>query len=447
MSRESVKNGYGRRLFFVLVLFCFIFNFTLAAINVAASIFVLMGCLAVLLMNPRLQVQVFRAFVKNAVFLWLLIAMGLYGSFLSVVMGDGELVFFGIFVKNVVVFLIACVLGPALKEEAEQCGIVEIGAGVSFVLDLCYVAIFLQAVLVVLTFVSAEIKDLLAGAIVNRGNIEVDHAFRFRGLHDSGGFTLGVMLGVGAVYGMYSFVVNRSRWSWLRVIMAVTIIFSTTLVARTGIAVVLIGLVLLLLRFPTRRHFLAYVLITAFFMAAIFLASILMPEQYEFFNEVVFKYAFEALVNYQSGAGIRTESSDDLKTMLFLPDAIHVIFGSGSYDITINGVERSDSGYMKTMLSSGILGFVVIYLVYAGIACRIGKALLHSRTGIYSFMVILAIIYLIIEVKSPVLYQNDTSRLFWLIYGTVLAYQNSSQYGVIGAGSASNAVVSSDRSA
>ena len=145
------------------------------------------------------------------------------------------------------------------------------------------------------------------------------------------------------------------------------------------------------------------------------------PEQYDFFNDVIFNYAFEAFVNYQSGAGVRTDSSDDLKTMLFLPDPIHVIFGSGSFDSQSNGVDRSDSGYMKTMLSSGIVGFVVIYTIYVAIAYRIGKSV-RSYASMQNLLIILGITFIIIEIKAPVLYQNDTSRLFWLIYGIVLAY-------------------------
>lgn len=66
-------------------------------------------------------------------------------------------------------------------------------------------------------------------------------------------------------------------------------------------------------------------------------------------------------MNYEKGEGLATESSDGLMTMLFIPDVLHLFFGNGSFDEVSLGVERSDSGYMKILLASGLFGFIYFY--------------------------------------------------------------------------------------
>ncbi|MCA1854623.1 hypothetical protein LE190_01605 [Massilia oculi] len=426
IDKAPRKLCFLKQAFFTLALFCYIFNFTLLSVGVSAAVFVLVGCAVALVLKSSYRDHLIHAVAENLVLFLLLVFAGLYGSTLSALMGDGEVVFAGIFFKNVAFFTAAVVLGLRLKSEADSLGSNSPAKGILYVFDLCFYAIFIQGVLVIWTFIDPSMKELLSDLILNRGNIDLDHAFRFRGLHDSGGFTLGVILGLGAVYGMFTFVTKTVENSLLRLFMVIVLFFSTLLVARTGIVVVIIGLVMLLIRWPTVRHLCAYLFLFLFCFIVVIFAKIFFSEQYDFFNDVIFGYAFEFFVNYQSGQGLRTESSDDLKTMLFIPDLFHMFFGSGSYDLPSNGVDRSDSGYMKTLLASGVLGVFIVYGAYASIALRIRNTL-RMEKNIPEILGILGIILLVIEIKAPVFYQNDTSRLFWLVYGTVLAYSISAK--------------------
>ena len=158
-----------------------------------------------------------------------------------------------------------------------------------------------------------------------------------------------------------------------------------------------------------------------FALILLLLASKLVVEQYNFFTSIVFDYAFEFVVNFQKGQGFRTDSSDDLKTMLFLPDVWNILFGNGSFDKGYAGIRQTDSGYMKTLLASGLLGFITVYGVFLFIAISVFSSLKPYKNLRY-FVLIVFVSMFVIEIKGPVFYQNDVSRFFWLLYGTVLAY-------------------------
>jgi hypothetical protein len=287
-------------------------------------------------------------------------------------------------------------------------------------LDLCFYTLSLQAFFVVLSFLSPGIRDFFSGIVVNRGNIDIDHLFRFRGLHDSGGFTLSAFLGMGAVYGVFSFMRRKKQLGWVHIFLSFILFFSVSLVGRTGFLVVGLGIFLLAIRWPAKM---LWAMLLAYFFVLLFLlfAPILFAEQYNFFNSNVFDYAFEFVVNFQNGQGFRTDSSDDLKTMLFIPDIWNILFGNGSFDKGYAGVPQTDSGYMKTLMASGLLGFLMVYGAFSFIAKNIFTSLTPYKDLRYFILIVFALMFFI-EIKGPVFYQNDISRFFWLLYGTLLAY-------------------------
>lgn len=161
---------------------------------------------------------------------------------------------------------------------------------------------------------------------------------------------------------------------------------------------------------------------SAFAALAILLFQYFFPERFEFFSTYVFDYAFEIFINYSKGQGLTSASTDDLKSMLFVPDLLNIIAGSGSFDDQSGGVARSDSGYLKTLLASGIVGFVLVYASYGWMFLKIWTGMRRFADAGYFVLVLLCLI-LVLEVKAPVFYQNDVSRLFILIFSSALLHR------------------------
>jgi hypothetical protein len=124
-------------------------------------------------------------------------------------------------------------------------------------------------------------------------------------------------------------------------------------------------------------------------------------------------WAFEWLEGLATGH-LRSESSDELGTMLFLPtQAHHLLFGIGFFEGDSTLYPRSDSGYVKTIFSVGLIFGAMLYF-------GIGRMFWHvSRVpGGSRLLVICVLLFMfIVEIKEPFLYQNYAARVICLLSG------------------------------
>jgi hypothetical protein len=127
-------------------------------------------------------------------------------------------------------------------------------------------------------------------------------------------------------------------------------------------------------------------------------------------------WAFEWVDGLMSGE-VSSSSSDDLGTMLFLPhDVVHLFFGIGFFEGEGRLYPRSDSGYVKTILSIGLLFGGVLYGTIAWMFGQIRKV--DRRYSLFVLSV-LGFMFLV-EIKEPFLYQNSAARLIFLLSGGAL---------------------------
>ena len=406
------ENHLFRNIFYSIVVFFFIFNFTISQLGITSAFVVIIGTIVAMFANKSCLKFLCRCMCKLKYYLLICLMLGAYGALLSHLWGGNELVYLGIFFKLIIAVCSSLVMIFFFRKSMAKEG-VEFREAMLIALDIYLIACAIQALFVLASFISPEFRDALNNIVANRGNIDIDHPFRFRGLHDSGGFNLSVVLGVGAMYGLYSsFILNRGNLV-LRGLVSIIIICSIMLVGRTGVAVCIMGLLLTLIRWPkkTLKAFLVVFGISTFVLIPILFTFF--PDQIELFDTRVTGYAFEFIVNYQEEGRLATTSTDDLKTMLFVPDVFNLFFGNGSFDAPNVGVDRSDSGYMKVVLASGLFGFILFYGVIAYVLLTLAK-LLRMYWQIFYFFVFFVTVLIVAEVKGPVFFQNDTSRLFML---------------------------------
>lgn len=399
---------------YALLVFLFIFNFTIGPLGITSA--ELAGLLVMLaaVMSRSCREAILKYLVQTRYLHLSLFILGIYGVLLSSLWGPSELIFGLIFVKLFISSIIAFSIIFFFRKDLQHRASITERDVIYSLFDVFFAACFLQASTVILSFLYPEIREVFNGIVAKRGNIDVDHPFRLRGLHDSGGFNLSVTLGIASVYGIYSGVVLGRRGFALRVVSSIFIVIALTLVGRTGLMVGIAGFVFLIF-FRIQEFFRSkFIFSIVGFMLSVLALNAIFPERFEFFNSVIFDYAFELFVNYEKGEGLATESSDDLLTMLFIPDVLHLFFGNGSFDEVSLGVERSDSGYMKILLASGLFGFIYFYAHLFFLVLWMARNIVS--TGIeWMFFIFLILVFLVCEVKGPVFVQNDTSRFFLLV--------------------------------
>lgn len=408
---------------YIFVFYLFIFNFTIGPLGITSA--TLVGFFIIIAAaKDRCCLKAIVSYLINSKYLHLsCLFLGVYGFFLSGLWGVYEDIFALIFVKLIISSLIAFAIIYFFAKDLQCLAPIAEREVVYRFFDIFLAVCFLQAFTVILSFLYPEIRDVFNEIIANRGNIDIDHPFRFRGLHDSGGFNLSVVLGIASFYGIYSSVVLGRRGFTLRVFSSLIILFALTLVGRTGLLISIFGLALLFL-FRARNFFqLKFTFSVVGFLFITFAFNVVFLDQFYLFNTIIFDYAFEFFLNYAKGDGLSTESSVDLMTMLFVPDLKHLFFGSGSFDEISLGVARSDSGYMKILLASGLLGFVIFYFLLFVLIFLLAKRISLMGMDRLLFVFILSV-FLVSEIKGPVFIQNDTSRFILLLAMIIFTRKN-----------------------
>jgi O-antigen ligase len=171
--------------------------------------------------------------------------------------------------------------------------------------------------------------------------------------------------------------------------------------------------------FSSRKLILSH--LTATVGIGMLIAAVLLflfQEKVEVYRDIVVQYAFEPIVNYIQEGTFTASSTEDLLTMLYLPDRIqHFLLGVGAFDAPGHGLLQTDSGYLKTLLSSGLLGVLFTYGSFLLLFCVV--VLSAHKSARFIFVIAFAGLF-ITEVKEPFLYQNAVSRGLWILFAAAL---------------------------
>ena len=289
-------------------------------------------------------------------------------------------------------------------------------------IHLVVIIVFVNSLLILFEFQYPDFKIYLETLLVNDGTTNInyiDHPFRLRGLASSGGASLS-MLNAAIIW----FCVVLAKRGHINISFAFVILLiinlSNIFTGRTGLIYGIIFSIYFLLFvyvknvFQKPRIFIRDSLICIFIL--IYLPNIEI-------NDEIISWAFEWTNVFKSGI-FSTNSSDDLKQMIFIPDNIfHFLFGIGFFEGTNDYYPRTDSGYLKTLLSLGFLISLIFYIILFVKIIKITKINNKLRMLFYPVIILL----LISEVKEPFIYQNYLSRTIFIFIGlaTYIRYENN----------------------
>lgn len=287
------------------------------------------------------------------------------------------------------------------------------------------IGIFINSIIILLEFQYPSFKLLLETILVNDSNANInylEHPFRLRGLAAAGGAGLSIV-NASAIW-MCIFLgkrdhINKSLALLIILIINISNIFTGRVGLIYGIIFSIYFIFFIYLRAVNKNKF--------FLIRDIFILIIFIRLFSDFnLSDEILAWAFEWTNSFQGGK-FSTSSTDDLNQMLFIPDnLIHFLFGIGFFEGENKFYPRTDSGYLKTLLS---IGFIFSIMFYSILFLKIFKiSVIDNKLKLFLYPLIALL--LIVEIKEPFLYQNFLARTVFLLMGmqVVISYERKKNH-------------------
>jgi hypothetical protein len=287
-------------------------------------------------------------------------------------------------------------------------------------LILLMAVILIQAIFIFLSFFSQEFLLWTIDILPSTGNIDPASIVRVRGFANAGGAGLSLVQGIGAYLSFFLFYSEKkSHYKILYLLITFLIASSTIPVGRTG----LIGFSLMIFAFlfistlsdqkiSQIMSFIKYVAVGI--IVAVFSYKIFVTYEYQLFlEERIFPFAFELFLNFSTSGNVTTDSTEDLKTMLFLPDSLKTFFiGDGFWEYGDGNYMNTDSGYLRVLFAVGVIGLLLFYVPLFAI---FWISVLYAEKQYRVFLSILYLYMLLIEIKEPFLLKPSTGIIVLLV--------------------------------
>jgi len=246
----------------------------------------------------------------------------------------------------------------------------------SFLCHCIVVITVMQSLIILLMFVSPEIRDMVL-LFTKRGETDVSiflryGGFRGLGLASSTTHPLAVFLSIGMILASYMIIAKCQSilfysFAWLINFIAVM------MTGRSGL--VGVGISLLIFVYAFRKisalkgmiAFMSRILLISVAMIACLL--IIVPKDIiVLFNDKVISFAFQMFINYSETGRFETSSSNTTLKMYFPVSLKTFLIGDGYYRSPTDPSSYymdTDVGYMRHVLYYGIFPSLILYCSYA----------------------------------------------------------------------------------
>lgn len=397
-------------IFAFLAVFFFLFAPRLAIGGGVNTGVVVALCILVLAINARRKLTIPLPLLYVTAFF---VIFALYSAIMAEFYGNNPLYFVNICISVIVSIVFSWFFSELLIKSNIN------GNELVFVIvKLMMWAVFVNSLIIILEYffpqLKASIESLLYLDVTANINY-ADHPFRFRGLASAGGASLSIVIAIGILLTAFLFHIGKIS-GVLSILISLVMAVSNIFTGRTGLIFGLVFFFVLLLLVLKKSmasgmkgKIGAVVLIASFGLFVNYALNFKLDPE-------VASWAFEWVSGLTSGE-VSSTSSDDLATMLFLPDNVwHLIFGIGFFEGDGSIYPRSDSGYVKSILTLGLIGSAMLYGLIVNMMLKLRKV---DRVFIWLVGPIL-IFMLIVEIKEPFLYQNFAARVIFLLSGAAL---------------------------
>jgi hypothetical protein len=291
----------------------------------------------------------------------------------------------------------------------------------------------LQSIIMLLMFVNPDIKNfffsLLRDAEDRIKQNRVSGGFRFLGLAFGGSWDLSIVQSLGMMAIALLIKTDRSQNNLKNALFFLLLLVSVFLAGRTGVFGILLSFLLLLI--PVRITEIPLYKMTKFI---VFLCLVTIPMVFIIRNKIpdtvldiiqknFLPWAAEMFQN-DNGIVLETKSSNELKTMYFIPSGKTILLGDGYYQ---NPVDKdryymdTDAGYMRHLLFYGIFGSLLLLLLYLLIFYQMYK--FSSSPAVRLFVIFMGIYFFVAHAKGDLLGGADMPvKTLFFLYAVIISF-------------------------
>lgn len=276
----------------------------------------------------------------------------------------------------------------------------------------------------VIEYFSPTFRIFLLNIINVTGNTDYEMSFRTHGFASSGGASLSVGILVVSLISFFKSKISKDKFErFLFYTLFILIYMSIIIIGRTGLFLGL-PIVIYILFFEGISIFSLFKKAFIFFLilfSTTYLISILSEDDVNIF----FKYGLEPIYNYIEYGSFTSKTTAAVSKMYFFPDFIHIIFGAGFWRYPTYNYALPDTGYMKTLLSTGIFGVIIFYSYQIKIYREI-YIFLSKKYKLKILFFYLLLIPFLGELKESFFTQNYTFKILSLliVYSWIFKMKN-----------------------
>ena len=294
----------------------------------------------------------------------------------------------------------------------------------------------LQSIIMIAMLVSPEIKDfffsILRDADARLKQNQISGGFRFLGFAFGGSWDLSIVQSFGIMLIALLIKTGRYKINLKIALLFLLLVVSVFLAGRTGIFGILLALLLLI---PVRTTeipfykltkllvFICLVTVPLFF----FIRSKIPDTVADILQTKFLPWAVEMFQN-DNGTVLETRSSNELKTMYFLPAAKTVLLGDGYYKNQQDPNRYymdTDAGYMRHLLFYGIIGSVMQIFFYLVLFYQMYtfSSALQQPLATRLFVIFTAIYFFVSHIKGDLLGGADMPvKTLIFLYAVLLSF-------------------------
>ncbi len=299
------------------------------------------------------------------------------------------------------------------------------------ILKIIVLSCFVIAISVLFEVFSPSFKSVVMNLLSKSGNINYLESLRASGFSAAGGaalsFGLAIGCGISLIMALHSYTaIRRASYYFI----AFSIFAATIFVGRTGLIFASFFIVASLRYFSIAKFFYFGIMIFAVYNILSQLLSLLPDNALHYYMH----HSFELFNNYLEYGSLESSSSDEIAKMYFLPDTKHFFFGAGFMNSPLHGYILPDPGYMKVLLSFGVVGFTAFYFLSAFIVYRTYRYFCQFDIRYKFLFLVVLMSFFVYEAKEPGFYQNYGFRILMLlfVFGVVAKASLSSHHKHIG---------------
>lgn len=272
---------------------------------------------------------------------------------------------------------------------------------------------FLQAIIIILFYIFPEIRNYIFLNIFElQTNFDITSTWFNRGIGLSGG---GATFSLVQSIGLLCTILNLKKYR--NKIFFQFQLISIILCGRTGIVTFIISVIVLIiasiLSKDSRKILKLLLKNLTIDIVVLFIIYLIFLKKNTTIQNLIF-HSFEMFSNFINEGSFSTESTDELKTMLFLPNtATSFLFGDGRWNGKIGNYQDTDSGYIRTIFFGGICMFILYYGLIVTIVKKTYGKIKYKEKMIYICIIVSLFIS---EIKEPFFLNFIINKIIFIVF-------------------------------